>query len=342
MTHTDSALPRSTPPPTPDGDCPNTAVRYGIAAAALLIAATVPAVAYPARLYAADVQSCPSSSDPRPRPAALSDTARHASATRMSHPRPARTALRELATRRLASPCDTAPGRFDLIHFQQWNNPPLHGTAVREVVRWRADDRSGAQLATSHPAGVVPVNRDWWRPGDLASVSPVNPFISSEMIRAETGVTRSPASDPNATVQAVARLATWYSPRRDARTATLGVLADLTGLTFYPRVVDRAGRVGVGVAAVASDGRRDLLILHPDTADVLAYENARPTVSGLRVSTYVLYLTHSHASRRWWEPPEPTAGDAAPPRPQHPQPQRHWLLTPAPPCHVPTTRGAPS
>jgi hypothetical protein len=212
----------------------------------------------------------------------------------------------------------------------------VRGAAVTEVVRWRADDRSGAQLAASHPAGVVPVSKDWWRPGDRFSAGLANPVGSSDRLRNEIGATSAAQGDANAAVQAVARLATWYSPRRDARAATLGVLADLDGLTFYRRAVDRAGRSGIGVAAVAADGRRDLLILHPGTGNVLAYENARLTGSGWQVSTYVLYLTHSHANHRWWEPPEPSQTEAKPPRRLHPRPQQHWLPTTAPPCHTTT------
>jgi hypothetical protein len=224
------------------------------------------------------------------------------------------------------------------VHYRQWNNPARYRAAVREVVRWRGDDRSGGQLATQHPVDVVPVTHDWWRPGDLYHVGLIDPFTRTDVLRQDLGVNEPSPADPTEVLANLAYLSTWYSPRRDGRAAALTVLASLSPLTYYPRVVDRSGRPGIAVAATSS-GRRALLVLHPDTGEVLAYESAHLGPFGWRVQTYLLYLAHSHATRRWWEP-EALPRPAPPPRPLYPRPQQHWLLTTPLPCHTTTTRGA--
>ncbi|MEU9505294.1 hypothetical protein AB0D32_03295 [Micromonospora sp. NPDC048170] len=309
-----------------------------MAALAVLAATAVPAATAPAPPHAQpDAAHCPASASPQPHPAAARGTTGHQS-TPVSYPQPARAPLRALAAHLRVSPCDTAAGPYDLVHYRQWNNPTRHGAAVREVARWRGDDRSGGQLATQHPASVVPVTHDWWRPGDLHHVGPIAPFTRTDVLRQDLGINELPPADPTEALENLAYLSTWYSPRRDGRAAALTVLADLSTLTYYPRVVDRSGRPGIAVAAT-SGGRRALLVLHPNTGEVLAYESAHMGPFGWRVQTYLLYLAHSHATRRWWEPttrPRP----APPPRPLHPQPQQHWLLTTPLPCHTTMTQGA--
>ncbi|WP_326564410.1 hypothetical protein [Micromonospora peucetia] len=258
--------------------------------------------------------------------------------TPVSYPQPARAPLRALAAHLQVSPCDTATGPYDLVHYRQWNNPARHGAAVREVVRWRGNDRSGGQLASQHPASVVPITHDWWRPGDLYHVRLIDPFTRTEVLRQNLGINELPRVDPTEVLANLADLSTWYSPRRDGRAAALTVLADLSPLTYYPRLFDRSGRPGIAVAAT-SGGRRALLVLHPSTGEVLAYESAHLGLFGWRVETYLLYLSHSHATRRWWEPqalPRP----APPPRPLYSRPQQHWLLTTPLPCDTTTTQGA--
>jgi hypothetical protein len=240
--------------------------------------------------------------------------------------------LRALAARLRASACDTATGRYDLVHYRQWNNPARSGAAVREVVRWRGDDRSGGQLATQHPTGVVPVTHDWWLPGGLYHVGLIDPFTRTDVLREDLGISESSPVDLTEVLASLAYLSTWYSPRRDGRAATLDLLAGLSPLTYYPRVVDRSGRPGIAVAATSGD-LRALLVLHPETGEVLAYESAHLSPFGWRAQTYLLYLAHSHATRRWWEPtarPRP----ATPSPPLYPRPQQHWLLTTPPPCHT--------
>ncbi|WP_091082774.1 hypothetical protein [Micromonospora nigra] len=303
----------------------------------VLAATAVPAAATPAPPHGQpDAAHCPTSAFPQPRLAPAGDTTSRLG-THVSYPRPARAPLRALAARLRISPCDTAAGPYDLVHYRQWNNAARSGVTVREVVRWRGDDRSGGQLATQHPAGVVPITDDWWRPGDLHQLGPIGPFTRTDVLRQDLGINEPSPADLTEVLANLAHLSTWYSPRRDGRAAALKVLADLSPLTYYPRVVDRSGRPGIAVAAT-SNGLRALLILHPDTGHVLAYESAHLDPSGWRVQTYLLYLAHSHANRRWWEPatlPQP----APPPRPLHPRPQQHWLLTTPLPCHTTTTQG---
>ncbi|MFD6566284.1 hypothetical protein [Micromonospora profundi] len=283
---------------------------------------------------------CPTSAAPQPRLAAARGTTGH-QGTQVAYPQPARAPLRALAARLRASACDTAAGRYDLVHYRQWNSPARSGAAVREVVRWRGGDRSGGQLATQHPTGVAPVTHDWWQPGDLYSVGLLDPFTRTDVLREDLRINEPSPADPTEVLANLAYLSTWYSPRQDGRAAALNVLADLSPLTYYPRyprVVDRSGRPGIGVAAT-SGGRRALRVLRPDTGEVLAYESAHLGPFGWGVETYLLYLAHSHATRRWWEP-VPRFRPAPLPRPLYSRLQQHWLLGTPLPCHTTTTQGA--
>ena len=303
----------------------------------VLAATAVPAATMPAPIPAQPrAAQCPTSAAPQPRLAAT-HRGTGDQGKKVAYPQPARAPLRVLAARLRASACDTVTGRYDLVYYRQWNNPIRYGAAVREVVRWRGDDRSGGQLATQHPSGVTPVTHDWWQPGDLYSVGLIDPFTRTDVLREDLRINDPLPADPTDVLANLAYLSTWYSPRRDGRAAVLNVLADLSTLTYYPRVADRSGRPGIGVAAT-SGGRRVLLVLHPDTGEVLAYESARLGPFGWRVQTYLLYLVHSHATRRWWEPtarPRP----ATPSPPLYPQPQQHWLLITPSPCLTTTTQG---
>ncbi|MFI7650648.1 hypothetical protein ACIBTZ_31920 [Micromonospora sp. NPDC049460] len=119
----------------------------------------------------------------------------------------------------------------------------------------------------------------------------------------------------------------------------LAVLTDLPGLLDYPRTADRAGRSGFGLAAASRDGRaRWLLILHPDTGEVPAHEAARRTGVGWLVVNYVLYLIHSHAPRRCWEPSYLPERAQPPPR-LYPHLKRRWIVHADHPC---TTTTAPA
>ncbi|MFD4207066.1 hypothetical protein ACFWRG_13870 [Micromonospora tulbaghiae] len=308
-----------------------------VASLVVLAATAVPAATMPAPIPAQPrAAHCPTSAAPQPRLAAADHTPGHRG-TRVAYPQRARIPLLALAARLRASACDTIAGRYDLVHYRQWNNPARFGAAVREVVRWRGDDRSGGQLATQHPTGVVPVTHDWWHPGDLYSVGLIDPFTRTDMLREDLGINEPSPADPTEVLANLAYLSTWYSPRRDGRAAALDLLAGLSPLTYYTRVVDRSGRPGIAVAATSGD-QRALLVLRPDTGEVLAYESARLGPFGWRVQTYLLYLVHSHATGRWWEPTaRPRAATPFPPL--YPRPQQHWLLTTPPPCLTTTTQG---
>lgn len=308
-----------------------------MAALVVLAATAIPAVTMPAPIPAQPGPvHCPTSAAPQPMLAAAHRSTGH-QATQVAYPQPARAPLLALAARLRASACDTVAGRYDLVHYRQWNNPARFGAAVREVVHWRGDDRSGGQLATQHPTGVVPVTHDWWQPGDLYSVGLIDPFTRTDVLREDLRINEPSPADSTEVLANLAYLSTWYSPRRDGRAATLDLLAGLSPLTYYPRVVDRSGRPGIAVAATSGD-RRALLVLHPDTGEVLAYESAHLGPFGWRAQTYLVYLAHSHATRRWWEPaarPRP----ATPSLPLYPRLQQHWLLTTPLPCLTTTTQG---
>ena len=204
-------------------------------------------------------------------------------------------------------------------------------------MRWHADDRSGAQLATQHPPGPVAVIKDWWDAGHIPIHIPTDPFLDPLFRFLTIGHRHGAGRDITAVaaIRAVADLASWHTLRRDDRAAVLTTLARHDQLTYYPHVTDRAGRVGVGIAATDNDGHRNLLVLHPRTGGILAYETARPDqTSGWRPTSYLLLLGHSRTDARWWEPPEPL-----PSAQLYPQPARIQLLVPTTPCRTPTPEG---
>ncbi|MGC4790259.1 hypothetical protein ACLQ22_20795 [Micromonospora sp. DT178] len=261
---------------------------------------------------------------------------RHTTATRLSYPQPAGTALQRLAAHLTFSPCDHVPGTYDLVHHRRRDIPPKYGIAVRDVVRWRADDGSGAQLLTTHPPGLVVPSKEWWLPGHRPpELSFSRPFTHTDLLRAELGLTGTPPTNAREVLRHLRYLLSWHSPRRDARAATLTVLVSLDGLLYHPHVSDEAGRRRIGITTTG-DKWRELLVLHPQTAEVLAYESAIRTRSGWQPQVYVLYLTHSHTSGRWWEPAHPPPPHPTTTRRLYPRPQQHQLPTSTPPCHTTT------
>ncbi|MFI7590763.1 hypothetical protein [Micromonospora sp. NPDC049359] len=247
------------------------------------------------------------------------DSTRIAGPTRLWYPHPPATRLHQLIGQVSASSCDLTAGTYDVIHLRLWRSDPI---MVRDIIRWRADDRSGAQLLTSYPRGYVEVTKDWWLPGEILFVEPGSAFTDSGAVRDGINRRYGDIAEPQAVLRGIASLANWYSPRRVERATTIAVLRDTQPITYYSRVIDRAGRSGIGITATGNNDR-DLLILHPSTGEVLAYEYARRTPTGWHVENYFLYLTHTHSSHRWWEPPG-ASNDEPPPPPLHPRVEPNW------------------
>ncbi|WFE53046.1 hypothetical protein [Micromonospora sp. WMMD1155] len=220
--------------------------------------------------------------------------------TRLWFPHPPATRLRDLINRPSESSCDLSAGTFNVVHYRQWSSPDFP-PALRDVVQWHADDRSGAALTTTYPRGTVEVTSDYWLPGDNLRLSPGDPFADSESGFRDLLVGSPDHTDPQAALRGLALLACWHSPRQAGRTTALIALDHIRGFTFYSRVTDRAGRSGIGITAADQDSR-DLLILHATTGEVLAYEGAVRAPIGWQVGFYRLYLTHTHSPDRYWEP----------------------------------------
>ncbi|PSK67601.1 hypothetical protein B0E53_00411 [Micromonospora sp. MH33] len=259
-----------------------------------------------------------------------------ASTTVLAYPRPAASVLRELALHIGAATCDQAQGRFDLVRHRAWQIDGATGqTTTRDVVRWYAEDDSGAEMVNEYSGRWTATAVDWWAPGWLHDQGLQQVFVSADWLRSR--VTRQPQQiDPTQQVLVgLAMLATWRSPPRSGRALSLAVLADTPGLLAYPHTVDRAGRGGIGVATTSRDGsERHLLILHPASGEVLAYEHARLTATGWRPDRYLLLLAHSHTARRWWEPPSDghTTTANRPDQRMQPHHSRRWLLFSTQPC----------
>ncbi|MFJ6199619.1 hypothetical protein [Micromonospora sp. NPDC092111] len=242
--------------------------------------------------------------------------ARASSATVLAYPRAARPVLRDLASRLTPHACDLVGGRFDLVHHLRWHREPAGGgMEVRDIIRWYDQDGHGAALTTQYPPAVVDVVRDYWTPFDPFDPRLAGTFTDATFLHAylQARNTSTRLRQAEAVLSGLAVLSTWHSPRRPGRTLAVTALADTPGMTAYPHTTDRAGRAGIGIAATTADGlHRHLLILDAATGDVLAYEQATLTPSGWQVDDYLLPLTHTHTTHRWWQPPTTDDGPASP------------------------------
>ncbi|MDG4807643.1 hypothetical protein O7634_12860 [Micromonospora sp. WMMD1120] len=263
----------------------------------------------------------------------LADTAHTPTATNLRPGQPARPILLRLARHTAADPCDTAAGRFNLVHHRTWYDNEGEQT-TRDVVRWYADDDSGAELMTQHPSHGFDVIEDFWLPGWLRDRHLFPAYRSTDWLRAQSSLQTAQVNRTTQLVAGLAALATWHSPGPPQRALATQALADTTGLTAHPHTLDHAGRTGIAVAATSDNGReRHLLILHPSTGAVLAYERATLTPTGWRTRVYLLVLTRTHAPYRYWEPPDTNTPPVAFPD-QREMPSRPgvWLVPAEHPC----------
>ncbi|KAB1116862.1 hypothetical protein F6X54_10305, partial [Micromonospora aurantiaca] len=184
---------------------------------------------------------------------------------------------------------------------------------MRDVVRWYADDDSGAELSQRYPPLILHPNlrRDFWPSGWLHDKNLFRAYHSTDWLRAQAHLRTSRRSEDAALMDGLATLSTWHNPDPLQRGLTARVLADTANLTAHSDTLDRAGRSGIGIATISADGHeRHLIILHPSTGAVLAYEHAHLTPAGWRARSYLLLLTRTHSPHRWWEQP-PTSGAAS-------------------------------
>ncbi|MDG4803699.1 hypothetical protein [Micromonospora sp. WMMD980] len=285
-----------------------------------------PPPALPAAVYVGAADDCAV-----PSPSPHRRAAPGSAGVRLRPGGPARTVLLNLAGRIAAEACDATTGKFAVVRHHLWRYD-AGGVQESDVVRWYAADESGAELAVRHPRQQVAP--DWWGPGGSRAPRLADSYASGESLisGAQFDGWR---VDPPALVDVLARLAMWHSPGRAQRQLAAQVLADAAGLTAHPATTDRAGRVGVGIAAFSERGRtRHLLILDAHSGQVLAYEAATLTASGWRSQVYLLLLTRTHAPRRWWEPPtgrEPVAALSA-----YLEPHRSaaWFIHSDQPCNT--------
>ncbi|WP_132180735.1 hypothetical protein [Micromonospora sp. KC606] len=275
--------------------------------------------------WAATHTTTPGNSDRRVAPAARTSTAPHEILAPLTSAQ-----LRALAARTAATPptalpapqpavrvlpqvaaeanCDV-PGRLSFVQVRQLAADARidggHATStivVFEQRHRRADNGSGRVISLRHPPGRQPATDETYQPDTLDAVTgPIAADaagLTAQIIRIAP-----PFLDAPAVLHAVAGLTTWRTPSRDARTAILTLLHNTNGLHYHPAVRDRAGRTGVGVSATSDDGAtRSLLILHPSTGEVLAYERAhlkQPRGGHTRTSEvedYLLFRVHTRTS----------------------------------------------
>ncbi|RKN50457.1 hypothetical protein [Micromonospora endolithica] len=301
--------------------------------AAALTLASIPAPPHgsTATLIVAD-RSC---AVPNPAPAAkLATTVTASAATIVAYPRPAPPVLHDLAHRIAPDACDTTNGRFDVVRLRAWYRHDGRRT-TRDIVRWYADNNSGAALTSEYPDPWPGVMHDFWPPGWLADRNLSKAFTSGDFFRYSVHSNSSNRDGDGRLITGIAELVTWHNPAPSGRSLTVSELAHTPGLIAYPRTVDRAGRTGIAVATTNGDGtERYLLILHPTTGHVLAYEHATRTPSDWQPSAYVLLLNRTHADRRWWEPAtdEDTTSPMPPSNAMMPRRQGRLIVHPDQPC----------
>ncbi|WP_435209102.1 hypothetical protein [Micromonospora sp. bgisy143] len=263
----------------------------------------------------------------------LAGTAHTPTATNLRPGQPARPILLHLARHIAADPCDSAAGRFNLVHHRAWYDNEGDQTTL-DVVRWYADDDSGAALMTQHPSLGVAVTHDFWPPGWLRDKNLSRAFRSTDWLRAKSKLQNAQVNRTTQLVAGLASLATWHSPGLPQRALAAQALADTTGITAHPNTLDQAGRTGIALSATSDNGRqRHLLILNPSTGAVMAYERAILTPAGWRTRVYLLVLTRTHAPHRYWEPPATSTRPAAS-LDQREMPRRSgvWLVPAEHPC----------
>ncbi|MEU7753666.1 hypothetical protein [Micromonospora sp. NPDC049171] len=201
-------------------------------------------------------------------------------------------------------------------------------------MRWYADDDSGAELMTQHPSDGSGAIEDFWPPGWLHDRHLHHAYRSTDWLRTQSSLQSAQINRTTQLVVGLAALATWHSPGPQQRALAAQALAGTTGMTAHPNTLDHAGRTGTAVATTSANGReRHLLILHPSTATVLAYEHAILTPTGWRTRAYLLLLTHTHAPHRYWEPPATNTPPVTSPD-QREMPRRSgvWLVPAEHPC----------
>ncbi|MGJ3224071.1 hypothetical protein ACQEUV_01610 [Micromonospora aurantiaca (nom. illeg.)] len=236
--------------------------------------------------------------------------------TRLRSGQPARPVLLDLAARITPDTCDAVEGTYDVVYHRAWSNSGGE-PSMRDVVRWYADDDSGAELSQRYPPLILHPNlrRDFWPSGWLHDKNLFRAYHSTDWLRAQAHLRTSRRSEDAALMDGLATLSTWHNPDPLQRGLTARVLADTANLTAHSDTLDRAGRSGIGIATISADGHeRHLIILHPSTGAVLAYEHGHLTPAGWRARSYLLLLTRTHSPHRWWEQP-PTDPTAPPPPP---------------------------
>ncbi|MEV0003451.1 ATP-binding cassette domain-containing protein [Micromonospora sp. NPDC050980] len=313
--------------------------RHGVAAAGgtvMALALAFPGVLVPAKPDVSALIGVEAGcAVPEPaRAAELAATAAMPPATILAYPRTAPGVLQDLAQRIAPDTCDTISGRFDVVRLRSWHLDEGE-PATRDVVRWYRDDDSGAALTSDFPDPWLGITHDFWLPGDLTIPSVSGAFTSSDFFHYSVDVLAGDGGGDRI-IRGLAVLAAWRSPGPAGRRLAVMELAHTPGLTAYPALVDRAGRAGIGVAAIGAHGtERHLLILHPSTGQVLAYERATHTPSGWQPSVYRLLLTRTHAERRYWEKPSTTADDSTQVRQaglMTPRRQSRYILRPEQLC----------
>ncbi|MGK5738304.1 CU044_5270 family protein [Micromonospora sp. URMC 103] len=209
--------------------------------------------------------------------------------------------LRALAAHLVAAPYDGAGGRYDHHRVRSWGNmvqesPEGHvASYVEERRSWvTRDGRRWSDQQTLDIEFPDAASREYWtkqlasaggpRPGATSSPGGLVEEPPGQEIRRlptdRAALARALRSDLPAGDMARVVYDTYvrYLIPRRARADILTILADKPGFVFRGRVVDRAGRRGVGVTADLTPPTQDpqraqmLLVFEPSTGELLAHE----------------------------------------------------------------------
>jgi hypothetical protein len=214
-------------------------------------------------------------------------------------PQPAAPQLRALAARIADAPYDNRSGRYAYRHAKFWSGTTLAKDGflmgfVEEEQNWTARDGSGRSrkktLSAQFPNDAS--RRYWervfptlgWPPipsesvenippgGAVALQPPTSPTELGALLKAQYG-----AADATKWTMELYRR---YIVPKSARAQVLQILSTLDGFVWRGAATDRAGRSGVAVSVSvtppADNTDRNpyecVLILHPGTGELLAYE----------------------------------------------------------------------
>jgi hypothetical protein len=235
-------------------------------------------------------------------------------------PPPAGAYLRQLAATITDAAVDRHSGSYTYLHRKSWDGMVRTSSEghvmsyVEDLELWLAPDGSGRQrhqelppqfpdeasrryyerlLGQVRPSGTYPRR---WNDDLPAGSAPTAPLPTDPAaMAAKLGVEGGTAD----VIGNVAHVYEQYAVARRPRAAILTVLAGQAGIRWRGAVTDRAGRAGVAVTYDDSTAHQEetLMVFHPATGELLAYEMLGTGKLRRTVNAYLLFLAQDRTDR---------------------------------------------